>query len=156
MVKEFLSQKGIRYEERDVSVNAVYAQELRASGQMGVPVTVINNQMVIGFDRDGLERLIAQSQTKERPSFGAAVADAGSIAAKTGGTATGAYVGKVRPGSAAEKLGLAAGDIIVEMNKKNVTGASDLENVLTGLGEGSRLWVVFLRDGRRVAAEGVY
>lgn len=157
MVKEFLSQRGVKYEERDVSANAVYAQELRNSGQMGVPVTVIDNQMVIGFDRAGLERLIAQSQAGQRPSFGAAVADANKIAAKFGsGTMNGAFVGKVRPGSAAEKLGLAPGDIIIELNLRNIANTADLENVLSGLGRGSRVSLVFLRDNKKVAAEGVY
>ncbi|GEM_PF-551854 len=157
MVKEFLSQRGVKYEERDVSANAVYAQELRNSGQMGVPVTLINNQMVIGFNRAGLESLISQSQAGERPSFGAAVADASKIAAKMGsGTASGAFVGKVRPGSAAEKMGLASGDIIIEFNTKNIANAVDLENVLSGLGRGSLVSLVFLRDNKKVAAEGVY
>jgi len=48
MVKEFLSRKGIDFEERDVSRNASYAQELvRSTGQMGVPVTIINGQTVV-------------------------------------------------------------------------------------------------------------
>lgn len=157
MVKEFLSQRGVKYEERDVSANAVYAQELKSSGQMGVPVTVINNQLVIGFDRARLESLIAQGQPGEPPSFGAAVADAAKIAAKMGsGTAVGAFVGKVKPGSAAEKLGLAPGDIIIELDMKNIANTADLENVLSGLGRGSLVSLVFLRDNKKVAAEGVY
>ena len=55
MVKEFLSQRGIDFEERDVSRNPAYAQELvRNTGQMGVPVTLIDGQAVIGFDRPQL------------------------------------------------------------------------------------------------------
>ena len=147
MVKEFLSQRGVKYEERDVSANAVYAQELKRSGQMGVPVTLINNQMVIGFDKAGLENLIAQSQAGERPAFGASVADAARIAAKMGSsTVTGAFVGKVRPGSVAEQIGLTAGDIIVELNAGNIVNASELENALCTLGKGSRLSLVLLRD----------
>jgi S1-C subfamily serine protease len=157
MVKEFLSQRGVRYEERDVSVNAVYARELRNSGQTGVPVTMINNQMVVGFDRATLERIIAQGQAGQRPSFGAMVADAARITAKmSGGSVSGAFVGKVKPGSAAEKLGLAPGDIIVELNASNIANAAELENALSGLGKGSRLSLVYLRDNRRVAAEGTY
>ncbi len=156
-MKEFLSQKGIKYDERDVSSNAVYAQELRASGQLGVPVTVIDKQMVIGYNRQELERLLAQSQAGERPSFGASVADAAAIAAKMGtGTASGAFVGKVRPGSTAEKMGLASGDIIVELNGKGIANTADLETAFAGLGSGSRLLVVLLRDSKRMALEGVY
>ncbi len=156
-MKEFLSQRGIKYEERDVSANAVYAQELQASGQMGVPVTVINNEMVIGFDRAALERLISKTQAGERPSFGAAVADASVIAAKLGGgSASGAYVGKIKPGSAAEKIGLAPGDVIVEVNARSIANVADLENALSGLGNGSLLLIVLLRDNKRVAVEGIY
>jgi len=77
MVKEFLSQKEIGFEERDVSRNPSYAQELlRNTGQMGVPVTIINGQIVVGFDRGRLEQLVTQTQTIQRPSFGASIADA--------------------------------------------------------------------------------
>lgn len=157
MVKELLSQRGVKYEERDVSANAVFARELRNSGRTGVPVTMFNNQTVIGFDRAGLERLIAQSQAGEHPSFGAAVADAAAIAARMGsGTASGAFVGKVKPGSAAERIGLAVGDIIVELNGGNIATAADLENALAGLGRGAHISLVLLRDHLRVTAEGVY
>ena len=62
-MKEFLSQRGIAFEERDVSQNRSYAQELRSTGQMVVPVMIINGQTVVGFDRGRLEQLLAQTQT---------------------------------------------------------------------------------------------
>ena len=156
MVKEFLSQRGVRVQERDVTTNAVYAQELRASGQMGVPVTVINKEMVIGFDRDGLERLISKYQgSGERPSFGASVADAARLIPAFGpDMIRGAYVGKVRSGSAADNLKIAAGDIVVEFNKQKISSAADLERALSGLGKGSRIWVVFIRNNSKLAVEG--
>ncbi len=97
MVKEFLSQRGITFQERDVSKNHSYAQELvRISGQMGVPVTVIHGQIVIGFNRPRLEQLLDQVQAKPHPSFGTSVADASKITAKQGsGIIFGAYVGKM-------------------------------------------------------------
>ena len=59
MVKGFLSQRGISYEERDVSRNRAYAQELvNNTGQMGVPVTVFDGQIVVGFDQRRLEQLV--------------------------------------------------------------------------------------------------
>ena len=158
MVKEFLSQRGVRVQERDVSSNAVYAQELRASGQMGVPVTVINREMVIGFDKDGLERLIAKNRGDgQRTSFGASVADAARMIPELGSDLTlGAYVGRVKPGSAAESLKIAPGDIIVELNKQKISNAADLERVVSGLGKGSRIWVIFIRNKQKIAAEGLY
>jgi len=118
MVKEFLSQRGIKFQERDVSINRAYAQELvQRTGQMGVPVTIIDGQTVIGFDRNQLEHVLAQRQTPQRPSFGASIADATKITAKQGtGIILGAYIGSVRPASPAERIGLVTGDIITELN----------------------------------------
>ena len=158
MVKEFLSQRGIGFQERDVSRNPAYAQELVSStGQMGVPVTIINQQAVIGFDRAKLERLLTQTQAGQRPSFGASIADASKITAKQGsGITLGAYIGRVRSGSVAERLRLASGDIVIELNMKNIANASDLERALSGLNGGSRLSLVFLIGNKKMASEGIY
>jgi glutaredoxin 3 len=148
MVEEFLSQRGVEFEERDVSANPSYAQELVTStGQMGVPVTIINGQTIIGFDRPRLEQVLNQEQ---RASLGASVADAD----KMGLAAAGAYIGKVRPGSNAEKIGLTAGDIIVEVNKQAIAGANDLERALSRLSQGSRISLVIVRDNKRQGVEG--
>lgn len=156
MVKEFLSQKGVRFQERDVSRNQSYAQELvRSTGQMGVPVTTIDGQIVVGFDRARLEQVLARTQTKQRPTFGASIADAGRITTRQGsGTTVGAYVGKVRQGSPAERAGVAAGDIITELNMKRIANASDMEQALATLQPGSRFSVVFLRGNRTLTGEG--
>jgi glutaredoxin 3 len=158
MVKEFLSQRGINFEERDVSRNQSYAQELvRNTGQMGVPVTVINGQTVVGFDRGRLEQLLTQTQTRQRPSFGASIADASKITAKQGwGITLGAYVGRVRPGSIAERIGLVSGDIITELNMKRIANASDLEHALSSLDNGSRFSLSFLRGNKTITTEGIF
>jgi glutaredoxin 3 len=158
MVKEFLSQKGINFEERDVSRSPSYAQELmRSTGQMGVPVTVIDGQVVVGFDRGRLQQLINAVQTKQRPSFGASIADATKITAKQGlGITLGAYIGRVRPGSVAERIGLAPGDIITELNMKSIANAKDLEDALSALSSGSRFSVSFIRDDRTISTEGIF
>ena len=158
MVKEFLSQKGIGFQERDVSRNPAYAQELVSNtGQMGVPVTIINQQAVIGFDRTKLEQLLSQTNAGQRLSFGASIADASKITAKQGtGITLGAYIGRIRSGSVAERLRLASGDIIIELNMKNIANASDLERALSGLSRGSHLSLVFLRGNKKIAVEGMY
>ena len=158
MVKEFLSQKGIGFEERDVSRDPSAAQELvRNTGQMGVPVTVINGQAVVGFDRAGIEQLLAQSQGVGRPSFGASIADASKITAKQGsGITLGAYIGKVRPSSVAQRIGLAPGDIITELNLQRIANAGDLERALANLSRGSRFSLVFLRGNKTMTTEGVF
>ena len=55
-VKEFLSQQGIVYKEIEVSQDREGRDEMiRISGQRGVPVIVINNKVIIGFNRQAIE-----------------------------------------------------------------------------------------------------
>jgi glutaredoxin 3 len=158
MVKDFLSQRGISFEERDVSRNSSYAQELvRSTGQMGVPVTIISGEIVVGFDRGRLEQLTTQAQIRQRPSFGASIADASKITARQGsGIILGAYVGSIRPGSVAARIGLAPGDIITELNMRHIANADDLEDSLSNLSSGSRFSLVFLRGNETMTTEGVF
>ena len=59
MVKEFLSQKGVNFEERDVSVNRAYADEMvKETGQMGVPVLDIEGQIIVGFDKERIKQVL--------------------------------------------------------------------------------------------------
>lgn len=57
-VKEFLSQKGIPYQERDISQDESALQELEKLGFMTTPVTTVDGQVVVGFDRKKLESLV--------------------------------------------------------------------------------------------------
>jgi len=157
MVKQFLSQRGVSYEERDVSRNQAYARELvNNTGQMGVPVTVFDGEIVVGFDRKRLEQLVSSRPKAKRLSFGASIADAGKITAKRGDrTIAGAYIGGTNQGTAAQRIGLKQGDIITRVNKQNITSASDLESVLKSMNEGQRILVEFQRNGKATAAEGV-
>ncbi len=56
--KEFLSQKGIGFEERDVSKDEAALQELQKRGLMTTPVTLIDGEAVVGFDRAKLAKLL--------------------------------------------------------------------------------------------------
>jgi glutaredoxin len=58
-VKEFLSQKGVTLTERDVSQDEEALAELETFGVLATPVTVIDDEIVIDFDRAKLERLLA-------------------------------------------------------------------------------------------------
>lgn len=62
-VKEFLSQKGVPFTERDVSQDEEALAELETLGVMTTPVTVIDDEVVIGFDRARLEALLS-AETK--------------------------------------------------------------------------------------------
>ena len=146
MVKEFLSSKGIPFEEHDVSTNPQAAQEvMRLTGQNGVPVTVIDGQAVVGFDRPRLEWLLAQAPGSAPLKFGAAVADVGKSGRKDLPINFGAYVGRVKPGSIAERAGLAAGDIIIQLNNQGVSRAAHLELLFAKIKPGDKLSIVFIR-----------
>ena len=58
-VKSYLQQQRIRFTEVDVTKNSSAARDIvRKTGQQGVPVTLINNRPVIGFDKVKLDRLL--------------------------------------------------------------------------------------------------
>lgn len=50
--KKYLGEKGIAFENIDVSSNEEGLQEMiKLSGQMGVPVIVIDGDVTVGFDQ---------------------------------------------------------------------------------------------------------
>lgn len=58
--KEYLSRKGISYTDIDVSQDREKAREMtEKSGQMSVPVTMIDDEIVVGFDQGRLDKLLA-------------------------------------------------------------------------------------------------
>ena len=59
MAKQYLSTKGIPYRDFDVSTNQAALEEMvKLSGQMGVPVIVINDQIIVGFDKTRIDSLL--------------------------------------------------------------------------------------------------
>ena len=57
--KEFLKGHGIDFEEFDVFSNMKAREEMiNKTGQMGVPVTDIDGEIIIGFDRGKLKQLL--------------------------------------------------------------------------------------------------
>lgn len=59
MTKEFLNEHKIAFTEHDVAADAVARAEMvEKSGQLGVPVTVIDDSIVIGFDKGALTQLL--------------------------------------------------------------------------------------------------
>jgi glutaredoxin len=60
MAKEYLSQKGITYTEYDVSKDPSKAREMvEKTGQMGVPVLMIDENTVVGFNKARIDELLA-------------------------------------------------------------------------------------------------
>lgn len=55
MTKEFFKENNVEYTDYDVSTDAEKRKEMiEKSGQMGVPVIFIDDEMMIGFDKDKL------------------------------------------------------------------------------------------------------
>jgi glutaredoxin 3 len=60
MVKEFLSQKGYKFTEFDVTKDRAALDEMvRISGARSVPVITACNEVMIGFDRTRLEQMLS-------------------------------------------------------------------------------------------------
>lgn len=153
-VKQYLSQRGLPFTEHDVAADPRAAAEMvHLSGQRGVPVVVIDGQVVVGFDRPQLDQLLA-SRGEERPGLGLSVADASSIARKRGaGPAEGAYVGRVKPSSLGDAAGLVKGDVIIELAGRPIRSADDLEAAASTLKPRESFSLVYLRDGHRMSAQ---
>lgn len=132
---------------------AAAAEMVHRSGQRGVPVIVVDDQVVVGFDRPRLDQLLATRRVS-RPRLGLSVADANQIAQKEGtAPVRGAYVGQVKPSSPGERAGLVKGDVIIEFAARPIQNADDLEIVLAALTEGQSAGLVFVRQGRRMQVQ---
>ncbi len=59
MTEEFLSERGVAFERRDVINDPSAMAELVQLRVMTTPVTVIDGQVVVGFDRKRLEEVLA-------------------------------------------------------------------------------------------------
>ena len=57
-VKEFLSQNHIAFTERNVAADESALAELEKLGYLTTPVTLIDGEVVVGFDRVELQRLL--------------------------------------------------------------------------------------------------
>lgn len=58
MAKDYLKDKGVEFEEKNVQTDAQARDELMAKGYTGVPVIVIDNEEIVGFDKARLEKLL--------------------------------------------------------------------------------------------------
>jgi len=58
-VKEFLKENKIKFKDIDVASDQKAAKEMiKKSGQTGVPVTEVNGEIIIGFDKDALKKAL--------------------------------------------------------------------------------------------------
>jgi glutaredoxin 3 len=54
-----LAEKGISFLDKDVSIDLQAREEMiKKSGKMGVPVIEVDGQIVVGFNRTELDKLL--------------------------------------------------------------------------------------------------
>lgn len=57
MVKDFLKEHKVKFEDIDVGRDPFKAQEMiKKSGQMGVPVVEIGKKIIVGFDKEAIKK----------------------------------------------------------------------------------------------------
>ena len=59
VAKRYFKEQNIRFRDIDVSRNAAAAADMqKRTGQMGVPVIMINNRPIVGFDKMKINKLL--------------------------------------------------------------------------------------------------
>jgi glutaredoxin 3 len=150
-VKAYLHQRGMPFTEYDVSRDPQAAAEMvRLSGRQGVPVVLIDGQVVVGFNRPLIDQLLARQATRP-PRLGVAIADASRIAAKKGlQLPDGAYVGRVDPGSAAALADLRPGDVIVQLAGQAIRTDQDVDRIMAHVRPGQTVDLFAWRKGQTI------
>jgi len=58
LAKNYLTEKGISYTEKNVQTDKEARKELMARGHMGVPVILVGENEIVGFDKEKLDELL--------------------------------------------------------------------------------------------------
>ena len=56
--KEYLSQKGIQFQEKDIAQDPGALADLKRLGYMTTPVIVIDGSVIVGFDADKIDQAL--------------------------------------------------------------------------------------------------
>ena len=67
-VKEYLSQKQIQFDDRDLTKEPSAIFELQKLGFMTSPVTVVEDRVIVGFDVPKLEKALREAQSESNES----------------------------------------------------------------------------------------
>jgi glutaredoxin 3 len=60
MAKGFFAEKGVQYTEHNVAADLEKRKEMmEKSGQMGVPVITVGDELIVGYDQERLAQLLA-------------------------------------------------------------------------------------------------
>src|SRR5689334_9281619 len=77
-VKQFLNNKGVPFVEKDVASDRMAAVEMvRRSGQQGVPVTVIGDEVIVGFDQPALNQAVMKIRSQAGSATATPTSNAG-------------------------------------------------------------------------------
>lgn len=116
----------------------------QAGGNLGIGFAVPINTAA------GVITQIVKYGKVERGQLGIEVGDTDSETARNSGLRPneGALINQVIPNSPAAKAGIQPGDIIVQLNGKNIEGAVDVKNLVGGLRIGDEVHMTILRAGR--------
>ena len=55
LAKDYLDEKGLEYTEKNVQSDSQARKELMDMGHMGVPVVVIGDEQIVGFDKTKID-----------------------------------------------------------------------------------------------------
>ncbi|MGZ0052414.1 glutaredoxin family protein [Brevibacillus gelatini] len=58
-LKTYLAEQNISFEERNIDEKEEYAQELSRLGVMSVPLTVIGEKKILGFNPNRIKKVLA-------------------------------------------------------------------------------------------------
>lgn len=58
LAKDYLDEKGVEYEEKNITTDGDARQELIDLGHTGVPVIVVDDVEVVGFDKGRIDQLL--------------------------------------------------------------------------------------------------
>ncbi len=56
--KEYLSQKGTQFQEKDIAQDPTALADLKKLGYMTTPVIVIDGSIIVGFDADKIDQAL--------------------------------------------------------------------------------------------------
>ena len=56
--KEYLSQKGIQFQEKDIAQDPSALADLKKLGYMTTPIIVVEGSVIVGFDVDKIDQAL--------------------------------------------------------------------------------------------------
>ena len=65
LAKEYLDEKGVEYSVKNVQKDTEARKELMDMGHMGVPVIVIGDEEIVGFDKSKIDLALDNQKTSK-------------------------------------------------------------------------------------------